>query len=67
MDEQHDGYEGLKGLTKRGVAQAGKPRAIKTPIQKEALEAAFKRTLDLKLLARRFQVGTCQAKIVDAS
>ena len=34
--------DGLKGANKRGVAQAGKPRAIKTPLQKEALEAAFK-------------------------
>ena len=42
IDGQIGGDEGLLGATKRGVAQAGKPRAIKTPIQKEALEAAFR-------------------------
>ena len=42
MDGQIGVDEGLKGVNKRGVAQAGKPRAIKTPIQKEALEAAFR-------------------------
>ena len=33
--------DALKGAAKKNPA-SGKPRAIKTPIQKEALEAAFK-------------------------